>query len=206
MKFGKNEIRTLRKSLWGFGIALLSAGIIVYYTEEIEARTKTELRNAQNAVNDARRQLDTARQDAESMSAYSIEYGALLDQQIIGDDKRLDWIEALEKIRQQSPVNDFRYNIEPQQPYTPQPALDSGNFDVRYSAMKLQLDLLHEGQLIDFFAALRHHINGWYQLESCSLQRKNTDSNQTLNLDASAHLSAECSGGWITLKNRNTAE
>lgn len=203
MTFGKNEIRTLRKSLWGLSAALLLSGGIVYYTKEIKSQTKAELRNAQNAVSDARRQLDSARQDAESMSTYSIEYGALLAQEIIGEDKRLNWIEALEKIRQQNPTNDFRYRIEPQQPYTPNPALDTGNFDIRYSAMKLQFELLHEGQLVDFFAALRHDINGWYHLESCTLQRKSVDIEQPFTPDASARLSAECSGGWITLKNRN---
>jgi hypothetical protein len=203
MKLGKDDLRTLRKSLWGFTATLLVSGIVIYITEDIELHTKQQLRNAQNSVQAARGQLETARQDAESMDAYSIEYGALLDQKIIGEDRRLDWIEGLEAIRKQGLLNDFRYSIDPQQPYTAQPPIDSGNFDVRTSTMKLQLDLLHEGQLVDFFSALRHNSNGWYQLESCSLQRKNATATQALTIDTTAHLGAECSGSWVTLKNRN---
>lgn len=203
MKLGKDDLRTLRKSLWGLAVTLLVSGLVIYITEDIELHTKQQLRNAQNAVSAARGQLETARQDAESMNAYSIEYGALLDQKIIGEDKRLDWIEGLEAIRKQDLLHDFRYSIDPQQPYVAQPAIDSGNFDVRASTMKLQLDLSHEGQLLEFVNALRHQSNGWYQLESCTLQRKNIAAIQTVAADGSAHLGAECSGSWITLKNRN---
>ena len=107
----------------------------------------------------------------------------------------------MEKLRRQNLVTDFRYSIAPQKIYSPQPPVDSGNFDIHYSEMKLQFDLLHEGQLLNFFAALRNQIKGHYQLESCALQRVADGNTATA---TSTHLKAECSGGWITLKNRNT--
>ena len=122
-------------------------------------------------MNNARNRLAMARQDRDNLSDYSKEYGTLEANKIIGDDHRLDWMEGLEKLRSQNLVIDFRYNIAPQKIYAPQPALDSGNFDIHYSEMKLQFDLLHEGQLLNFFDALRSQINGRYQLEGCTLQR-----------------------------------
>src|SRR3990167_6490689 len=127
------------------------------------------------------------------MAIYADEYGALIEQKIIGDDQRLDWIEGLEKIRLKNLVTDFRYNIAPQKIYASQPPIDSGNFDIRYSEMKLQFDLLHEAQLLNFFAALRTNIKGWYQLEGCTLQRTGNENGQT----AATQIKAECSGGWI---------
>jgi hypothetical protein len=84
----------------------------------------------------------------------------------------------------------------------PQPAIDSGNFDIHYSEMKLQFELLHEGQLLKFFEALRNQIKGKYQLEGCTMQRIATDHASAAS--SGANIKAECSGGWITLKNRST--
>jgi hypothetical protein len=108
-------------------------------------------------------------------------------------------MEGLEKLRQQNLVVDFRYNITPQRIYTPQPAIDSGNFNIHYSEMKLQFELLHEGQLLSFFDALRSRIKGHYQLEGCKLQRDDIAEDAA----KPTKISAECSGGWITLKDRN---
>ncbi|HYR06033.1 MAG TPA: hypothetical protein VEP71_05055, partial [Gallionella sp.] len=83
-----------------------------------------------------------------------------------------------------------------------QPPVDSGNFNIHYSEMKLRFDLLHEGQLLNFFDALRTDIKGWYQLDGCSLQRSIGAINED-NAPPTAYLRAECNGGWITLKNRN---
>jgi hypothetical protein len=67
--------------------------------------------------------------------------------------------------------------------------------------MKLQFNLLHEVQLLNFFDALRKQINGRFQLEGCSMQRVTTEEESAA--AAGTHIKAECNGGWITLKNRN---
>ena len=143
-------------------------------------------------LNEAHNSLALVRQDKENMGKYANEYQALLRQSIIGDDQRLDWIEGLEHIRLHSPVISFSYQIAPQRIYTPKTPMDSGNFDIHYSEMKLQFELLHELQLYNFFTALQAQIKGHYHLEGCTLQRS-----------ADERLKAECSGGWITLKKRS---
>jgi hypothetical protein len=83
-------------------------------------------------------------------------------------------------------------------------AIDGGNFDIHYSEMKLQFDLLHEGQLFNFFDALRNQIKGQYQLEGCTLQHIDTPENEAT--PNATHIKAECNGGWITLKNRSVPQ
>jgi hypothetical protein len=157
-------------------------------------------------MNDARNRLATARQDQENLASYSKDYSVLEDREIINDDHRLDWMEGLGKLRQQNLVVDFGYNIAPQKVYTPQPAIDSGNFDIHFSEMKLQFDLLHEGQLLNFFNALHSQIKGQYQLEGCTMQRTAALKGDSKDIEPSAttNIKAECSGGWITLKNRKS--
>jgi hypothetical protein len=55
---------------------------------------------------------------------------------------------------------------------------------------------------VDFFNAMTNDIRGWYQLEGCSIQRK-ADAAPNAEYPRPPQLAADCSGGWITLKNRN---
>ncbi|MDD5383939.1 MAG: hypothetical protein PHG89_03535 [Gallionella sp.] len=202
MKLSASDFPLIRRSVLAVCASAIISAVILYSSGEYAESAQNNRRNAQTMLNNARNHLTAALQDQENMAIYADEYGALIEQKIIGDDQRLDWIEGLEKIRLKNLVTDFRYNIAPQKIYASQPPVDSGNFDIHYSEMKLQFDLLHEAQLLNFFDALRTDIKGWYQLEGCTLQRAGTgnEDEQT----TATRLKAECSGGWITLKNRNT--
>jgi len=205
MKLSGSDFYLMRWSILAVCASALIGAIILYSSGEYAQSARNERRNAQNMLDDARSRLAGALQDQENMAIYAGEYGALLERNIIGDDQRLDWMEGLENIRRKNLVTDFRYSIAPQKAFVSQPPIDSGNFDIHYSEMKLQFDLLHEGQLLNFFDALRTDIKGQYQLEGCSLQRSVAAIGEDHDTPtAAAYLKAECSGGWITLKNRNT--
>lgn len=192
----------MRWSILAIGAALLISAAILHFSAQYASHALRDKLSAQSQLNDARSRLTSARQDETNMHFYFAEHLALEKQKIIGEDQRLDWVEGLERIRQMNLVSAFRYHIAPQKPYASPSPIDSGNYDIRYSEMKLQFDLLHEAQLLSFFDVLRSQINGWYQLEGCTLQRVTTAQAEVQN--SSPKIKAECSGGWITLKNRNT--
>jgi hypothetical protein len=201
MKFSSADFHLMRWSLSAMGASILLSCVILYGSSEYANLTNKNLRAAQHQMDEARNRLTTAYQDQENLSGFSQEYDVLEKNKIIGDDHRLDWIEGFEKLRNKNLVINFRYSIAPQKIYAPQPAIDSGNFDIHYSETKLQFDLLHEAQLLTFFDALRSQISGRYQLEGCTMQRVTTNEESAPTLGA--NIKAECSGGWITLKNRN---
>jgi hypothetical protein len=201
MKFSNTDFHLMRLSFAAISVSILLSGVILYSSIKYADYTRNNRHVAERQMNDARNHLNMARQDRDNLSDYSKEYDTLEANKIIGDDHRLDWMEGLEKLRNQNLVINFSYNIAPQKVYIPQPALDSGNFIIHYSEMKLQFDLLHEGQLLNFFDALRRRIKGHYQLEGCTLQRVITDGESAP--APGKNIKAECSGGWITLKNRN---
>jgi len=211
MKLSKSDFLLMRWSVIAICASLITSTIILYSSGSYAEKSLKDLRNAQSMLNDASTRLTTAGQDKKNMAIYADKYGTLIANKIVGEDQRLDWLEGMEKIRQKNLVMDFRYSIAPQKIYAPQPPIDSGNFDIRYSEMKLQFDLLHEAQLLNFYDALRANIKGWYQLEGCTLQRIGTADNndgggEQTAATATARLKAECSGGWITLKNRNAPQ
>jgi len=202
MKLSRSDLPILRWSILAACASALISASMIYLNSAHIGNTHNELLHARKMRNDARTRLVAAHEDRDNMSIYSKEYGDLLKRKIVGDEQRLDWIEGMEKLRLMNLVWDFRYNISPQKTYTPNPPISSGNFDIRYSEMKLQFDLLHEAQLVDFFAALPKKIPGWYQLEGCTLSRS-APAEENPAMSSGVQLKAECTGGWITLKNRN---
>ena len=209
MKFSRADFFLIRWSAMAICASSLVSAVLLYGSGGYAERLLQERRNAQNMLNDARNRLAAANQDRKNMDIYAHEYGSLIENRVIGDDQRLDWMEGMEKIRKKNLVTGFSYTIAPQRIYTSPSPMDSGNFDIRYSEMKLQIDLLHEEQLPDFFNALRSRIKGWYQLEGCTLQRSaalNKEEDIASITSAAAYIRAECSGGWITLKNRNAPQ
>ncbi|OIR08553.1 hypothetical protein GALL_93470 [mine drainage metagenome] len=196
MRFSKTDLQILK---WSLGALILSIALavgLISLSEDYLAQSLKNRETAQKQLTDARAQLLAAQSDQENMSAYALEYNALLEQKVIGSEQRLDWMEGLEKLRQQGRVLDFKYTISPQQGYTPKPALDAGNFQLSRSGMKLQFDLLHEEQLLHFFSNLNNQINGWFMLDGCSISRTGA-------ANELAPLKAECTGGWFTMKNKS---
>ncbi len=196
MSFSKTDLQILK---WGLGALTLSIALavgLISWSEDYLAQSLKNREAAQRQLTEARAQLLSVQSDQENMSAYALEYNALQEQKVIGSEQRLDWMEGLEKLRQQGRVLDFKYTISPQQSYTPKPPLDAGNFQLSRSIMTLQIDLLHEEQLLHFFSNLNNQINGWFMLDGCTISR--TGATNEL-----APLKAECTGGWFTMKNKS---
>ncbi len=209
MKFSNTDFRLIRWNVTVLAISVVLSIFIFYLSDQFAEHAQNESRLAQKQINDARNSLSTALQDKETLAAYFSDYTILEEDKIIGDDHRLDWMEGLDKLRQQNIVIDFNYSISPQISYIPQPAIDSGSYEIHYSEMRLQFDLLHEGQLLRFLNELQKQVKGHFQLENCAMHRADTNvdnSEEDVNhtLESRVNLKGECKGGWITLKNRNS--
>ncbi len=197
MSFSADDLGEIKWSLIACLISTSVAVGLINYSASIQHESLQKLKQAQQQLNNARDRLLTAQSDLENMSSYQTEYDALVAQQIIGNEPRLDWLEGLEKLRKQGGLPVFSYNIAPQTSYAPNPPLSAGNFSLSLSPMSVQLDLLHEGQLLSFFEALSQQMPGWFLLDKCALSRAGGTDN------GGVMLKADCAGGWFTMKNRN---
>jgi len=197
MSFSSADFAAIKWSVLACLLALGGAIALFNYSRAFEQQARQQLKQAQSLLNDARNQLANAQSDLANMADYQQEYDALVVQRIIGKEQRLDWIEGLEKLRGQKLVPDFKYTISPQKPYTPNPPQSSGNFALNISPMTLQIELLHEEQLLRFFNAMEAQLQGWFILDHCSLSRN------VPSTPGAAMLAADCAGGWFTMQNRS---
>jgi hypothetical protein len=89
---------------------------------------------------------------------------------IIGEERRLEWADAVTRIRNQRELLDLTYRVDRQRLLKSVPG-KPGNVEFFASTMTVQLDLLHEEDLLRFLADLRDSGNAYYAVKTCSVRR-----------------------------------
>ena len=126
-------------------------------------------------------------------------YARLKQLNIIGEEQRLEWADTITRIRQQRELLDVRYRVEKQRLLT-SAAGKPANVDFFASAMKVDLALLHEEDLLRFLADLRASGNAYYSVRRCLLTR--TGQAVTGGAVMSPRLQAQCEIDLITVMDR----
>jgi hypothetical protein len=200
MKFSTKDIPHIRGLLVMAFLTLILGAIAVYVSDGMLNGAQQSKTTADQEWSDAVRKLERTKNEQEDLQGYYHQYQNLVEQNIIGEEKRLDWIESIEKIRNRLNIFSVRYKLDPQETLDMVGTdLPGSSFDLRRSNMTLGLSLLHEGQLLNFIEALSEEAKGMYLLDSCVLTRNDL----IRKLKFTPNLEAECTLGWITLNEKN---
>ena len=97
-------------------------------------------------------------------------YRQLRQLNILGEEKRLEWADAMTRIRTQRELLDVRYRVEKQRRLASLPG-KPGNVDINASTMKVEIALLHEEDLLRFLRDLRDSGNAYYSPRRCVITR-----------------------------------
>lgn len=90
---------------------------------------------------------------------------------IIGVQNRLDWIEAIAKIKNKRKLYEIKYSIEAQKLLDYPGVISSPNAEFVVSRMKLEMMLLHEGDLLDFLDDLQTEGRAHVNVKRCTVTR-----------------------------------
>jgi hypothetical protein len=136
-------------------------------------------------------------QEENMIREYYPQYVGMLENGIIGREQRLNWIEVLRSYGEDSQLPMLNYKISSQDEYTFEYPLQLGNFKLYNTSMKLELKLLHEGDLINLFKTIEDNALGLSRINKCAIQR----SQREIKLDGkSPNLTASCEINWFTIK------
>ena len=147
---------------------------------------------AARSLGAARAQLENARSQQRYFAENQATYGELAAKGLFGDEKRLDWIETINRLRDRHRIFSIDYDISAQQRFPTQAA----SVAAYASKIDLKFALLHEKDLLDFLADFKKDAPGLFMLDSCALKREAFG-------DANAkepNLVGNCTMQWITVK------
>lgn len=121
-----------------------------------------------------------------------------------GNERRLEWIEAVAAIRQKRELFQVQYTLEPRRPVDyPGMAASQTGAQAIFMASKLELELalLHEGDLLNFLSDFRAAAGSYAMLRSCSVSR--TESGVSTGGPLRPRLRASCVIDMITIREPN---
>lgn len=119
---------------------------------------------------------------------------------ILGQERRLDWIETLKRAGEQLDLPAFNYRIGVQTEFTEIYQPHNGNYRIYYSPMQLGIDLLHEGELRALFAELDRQDLGIYSVSSCKLSRLRKEINRN---STQGQIRADCELLWFNIRKQD---
>ncbi len=127
---------------------------------------------------------------------YLPQFSALHDTGLWGEEHRLNWIETLQDAATALQLPALSYEIGARQVRDPGTGLPAGSPRVYSSAMTLDMQLLHEGDLFALLDLLEDRAKGLYRVASCELTRNFA----TLTDDPRApNLHANCLLEWFSI-------
>jgi hypothetical protein len=198
MAFTPADWSVLRGALGVFVICALLSAIMLGATHYFAEDMASEYRAHHGKFRDASRKYLSVDEEERAIAEHYPRFVELHRRGVIGDEHRLSWVEALRGAADELGLPALSYEIEAQQPHTPDYPLDTGAFDLRASRMHLSLGLVHEGDLDRLLQLLDARAEGLFSVRSCSLKRSE-GSNQP-----GSNLAAECALEWYTLELRGS--
>ena len=152
-------------------IVLLGAGVwLIKITGEARAEAQAQLTSAQAERRQNSDRLARIAEEEREVSEKLDIYKQLKRLNIIGEERRLEWADAVARIRNQRELLDLTYRVD-RQKLLKSLAGKPGSVDFFASTMTVQLELLHEEDLLGFLADLRASGNAYYSVKSCSVRR-----------------------------------
>ena len=198
MNFSAEQLRKLAAPL-ALLVALLAAGAgLIYWLEQEQRATHQQLAGAREERNQARDRLTRIAEEEKEVSDKLEVYRRLKSLHILGEEQRLEWADAMTRIRNARELLDLRYSVGRQQTIASVPGKPA-NVDFYSSTMKVDIALLHEGDLLGFLHDLRESGNAFYSVKRCAIRRTGIAATGT---SIVPRLRAECDIDLITIIDR----
>jgi len=199
----KLDVKDLKRLQWAIAFLIvmsLIGGGSVWITQELKKSGEKTFKEVAAARQDIQTRLARARIEEQELRDKIGRFQALKARGYIGPEQRLDWIEAIARIKAARRIFKLAYEFAPQRPVDAAilpGGASAGGFEIMSSQMRLQVELLHEGELLAFLADLRDTVQALIQVRSCAMERI---APSTANRGNNAQLKAECTLEWITLR------
>ncbi|MEG1324356.1 MAG: hypothetical protein RSD99_05670 [Janthinobacterium sp.] len=195
------ELHLVRAALLCFALTLLASVLLLSLSAAYRMREAQRLYLAQHTRTAAATLFNHAEAEKQEIRAYEPQFLALRQRGLIGEENRLAWIDAIRRSQEQRKLLPISYDISPQQALPVPLPMVMGQYHLRGSRMRLQMDLLHEMDLLNLFDDLRQA--GYFAVQACTLKRHGAAAAGAGNANATGAtapaLGAECELLWLTV-------
>jgi hypothetical protein len=191
------ELHLIRRALLCFALTMLASLVLLSLSIAYRAREAQQLDLAQRTRSAATTLFNHAEAEKQEIRAYEPQFLALRQRGLIGEENRLAWIDAIRRSQEQRKLLPISYDISPQQGLQVPLPMVMGQYHLYGSRMRLQMDLLHEMDLLNLLGDLRQA--GYFAVQDCTLKRHAAAGAGPGGSGTAPALGAECELLWLTL-------
>jgi hypothetical protein len=194
----RDELDLVRWPAAAFVLVLCAAAALIIVVGSMRRQQDESLDNARKIHVAANSRFHNVALEKQEIAVYQPRFLALKSSGLVGPENRLAWIEAVKQSQASRGLPSVSYEIEPQQVLAME-SFSLGDYQLHGSRMKLQLGLLHEGDLFAFLGDLRRA--GSFSIQDCRIRRISVPAE----LPLAPRLQAECSLVWLSLSAKGEA-
>ena len=198
LSFSREELKKLALPLLAL-VVLVAAGVgLIRLSEGSFNAAQTELASARATRSQNTERLARIAEEEREVKEKIAVYQNLKSLNILGEERRLEWADALARIRSQRELLDMRYRVDRQRLLVSVPGKPA-RVDFHASTMHVELALLHEGDLLRFLTDLRNSGNAYYSVKKCTVTRTGAEAT---GVTIVPRLRADCDIDLITILDR----
>ena len=198
MTFTRDELKRLALPAL-VALVLVALGVVlIKLASDSRSEANERLAAARSERNQSAERLARIAEEEREVKAKLDVYQQLKQLRVLGEERRLEWADAIARIRTQRELLDLRYRVERQQLLNSVPGKPA-SVDFFASAMQVNMALLHEEDLLRFLADLRASGNAYYSVKACNIARTGA---AATGATLTPRLRAECSIDLITILDR----
>ena len=192
----------IKKSLMFFVATLASMITVVILSGAYKSNASNENSIMVRKMRSWSNKIDEANRNNQILVQHEDTFKKLVENSVIGDENRLSWVEAVQKIADSRKLTSVKYNIASRE-LLDKKEIDSKykNIDIYKSVMSLDMKILHEGDLFVMLDALKSQAKGLVAVDKCDIELINKNIHENLiQPDTKDNLRASCELSWYTLK------
>ena len=202
MNFTPEELRKLALPVVAALVLLGAGAALIWSTGQSRALAQRQLAQVQEERKQNTERLARIAEEEREVSEKLDVYKQLKRLNILGDEQRLEWADAITRIRTSRELLDLSYRVERKRLLKSLPGKPD-SVDFYASTMSVQMDLLHEEDLLRFLADLRSSGNAYYSVKACNVSRTGLAATGTT---ITPRLRASCEIDLITVVDRGATK
>jgi hypothetical protein len=187
----------LRQPLIIFIVAILVSVALVMAGYQYEKVQQEAYENALSTLRSTHTIYRNIVNDIDLIDQYRNLYNGYKSSGLVGEERRLSWIESLESTNEVLRLPTLSYNLAPQEDFERPKFKAKRGVAVQSSPMELRIGMLHEEDLFALLEGLRLSIRSLYTVDSCIIRR---DSGVEASLATRRqNLNSTCVIRWVTI-------
>ena len=190
----------LRRPLIILTLAILvsvTVAVVGFQYEEIQ---REQYQTALSTLHSTHQLYTNIINDIDLLDQYRSLYSEYKSSGLVGDERRLSWIESLESTNEVLRLPTLGYKLNPQETFERPGFKLERDVSVMSSPMDLTIGMLHEEDLFALLEGLRLSISNLFTVDSCSIARQ-SPVDRSLET-RKTNLLTQCTIRWVTINAR----